>query len=66
MGMRMTTTQAPSANFASMITRKTTPVVIAPSPFTATERFQPASLLLNQWRTMPPWLRVKLRNTPRA
>ena len=62
-----TTIHAPCPIFATAITQNTTPVVMAPTVFTAAEiRHRGSSRYLNQWRTMPACESVKDMNTPSA
>ncbi len=65
-GTRAMTIQAPPANLVMAMSSMTTAEAAPPRPFT--------SDLVRQWRprlryqctTMPVWLMVKPRNTPRA
>ncbi len=63
-GMATITIHAPWVNFTDAMTTSTTAVVVAPMPLTMAERSQPRSRSRSHRRTMPVWLRVKLRNTP--
>ncbi|OQA31984.1 MAG: hypothetical protein BWY56_02310 [Acidobacteria bacterium ADurb.Bin340] len=68
MGISTTTIQAPWLNFVMAMSIITMPAATAPSPFTASFQRQPATRprRRSQCTTMPDWLMVKPRNTPRA
>ena len=66
-GNSSTTTQAPSANFATTITSAVIPVAKAPSPFTRMLCQVPAhDAVLTQCPTIPTCDKVNARNAPTA
>ncbi len=65
-GIRTSTSQAPSVNLTVVTTIATAPVSVAPNALIASRRRQPGDFSRSQWRTMPDWLMVKSMNTPTA
>ena len=65
-GTRAMTIQAPPANLVMAMSSMTTAEAAAPRPFTTDFACQWRPRFLNQCTTMPVWLMVKPRNTPRA
>ncbi len=63
-GTAIATIQAPSVNFAWITSNVTSPVVIAPRPFTATRRRQRGSLRRRQYWTIPACDSVNAVKTP--
>ena len=72
-GAASTTIQAPCANLVISTTTKTSAVAAAPSPLMAclclrdlrSRGLSSTAIARDQWRTIPVWLSVKERKTPR-
>ena len=65
-GTRAMTIQAPPANLVMAMSSMTTAEAMPPTPLTTDLACQWRPRFLDQCTTMPVWLMVKPRNTPRA